>query len=345
MSGVGSDRFGTAGPRIVGVDIARGIAILGMFVAHTLPNPGDTELIADGRSSILFATLAGVSLGIVSGQDQPTVRGSRARVYRAVLIRALGIFLLGVVLASMASEIAIILDYYAIMFVLVLPALFLPRFVLVGLLALFAWGAPALAAAVEGSRVEQSTSLADIAREYFLTGYYPALVWLPFLLAGLIAARSGLTRPSTQWALVAVGCVSAFAGYGSARVSPSITAEAHSGTPAEIFGSGGVALAVLGVLLLLTSSTNAAVRRAATLVFSPVAAAGSMALSVYTVQILVLAIAVRVRDGSGAIDYPGWPLLWTLIVCTLLFAWLWRRFLGQGPLERALSAATGSRPG
>jgi uncharacterized membrane protein YeiB len=100
---------------------------------------------------------------------------------------------------------------------------------------------------------------------------------------------------------------------------------------------------VLGTFLLVTSSAPAPLRRAATLLLSPVAAAGSMALSVYTVQIIVLAIAVRVRDGSGAIDYPGWPLLWALVGGTLVFSWLWRRFLGKGPLERALSAATGGR--
>ncbi|GGE86158.1 DUF418 domain-containing protein [Mycetocola zhadangensis] len=342
LGDVASDRSGTPPSRIVGVDIARGLAILGMFVAHTMPNPSDTELVVDGRSSILFATLAGASLGILSGQDFPSPRGSRAAIYRVVLIRALFVFLLGIVLTSLGSEIAIILDYYAIMFVLVLPLLFLPRGVLAALLVVVALAAPALASAVADQAGDVGTILGG-AREYLLTGYYPALVWIPFLLAGLIAARSGLTRPATQLFLIVLGSISAVAGYQVARLSPEVTAAAHSGSTAEIFGSGGVAVAVLGVVLLLTSSAPAVVRRFVTTVLSPVAAAGSMALSVYTAQILVLAVAVQIRDGSGAVDYPGWPLLFWLIAGTLVFSWLWQRFLGKGPLERVLAIVTGPR--
>ena len=340
LGDVGSGRFG-ASSRIVGIDTARGFAILGMFIAHAMPNPSDTELLVDGRSSILFATLAGISLGILSGQESPAPRGSRSTIYSAVLIRALFVFLLGVVLASLGSEIAIILDYYAIMFVLVTPLLFLPRIALGVLLVFFAFAAPALAALVD--ETEPASSFVDVAREYLLTGYYPALVWVPFLLAGLVAARSGLTKPSTQMVMIVVGTVSAIAGYQVARVSPVVTAEAHSGSTAEIFGSGGVAVAVIGVLLLVTSAPPAPIRRIVTAVLSPISAAGSMALSVYTVQIVALAIAVRVRDSSGAVDYPGWPLLLWLIGGALVASWLWQRYLGKGPFERVLAAVSGSR--
>ena len=341
LGDVGSGRFGTPS-RIVGIDTARGVAILGMFIAHAMPNPSNTELLVDGRSSILFATLAGISLGILSGQDAPAPGGARGRISRVVLIRALFVFFLGVVLASLGSEIAIILDYYAIMFVLVTPLLFLPRIALGVLLAVVAFVAPAIAALVDDTD-PASSSFLEGAREYLLTGYYPALVWVPFLLAGLIAARSGLTRPSVQMAMIVGGTLSALAGYQVARVSPDITAAAHSGSTAEIFGSGGVAVAVIGVLLLVTSAPPAPVRRVVTAILSPVSAAGSMALSVYTVQIVALAIAVRVRDSSGAVEYPGWPLLLWLIGGALVARWLWQRYLGKGPFERVLAAVSGSR--
>lgn len=339
---VDSGMVGTSRSRIVGVDIARGIAILGMFVAHTMPNPGDRELLVDGRSSILFATLAGVSLGILSGQDTPAPRGSRSRIYRRISIRALAIFLLGVVLTSLGSEIAIILDYYAIMFLVVLPVLFAPRAVLAALLVVFAFGAPTLASTVDDV-TGPPASFGEIVTEYLLTGYYPVLIWLPFLFAGLIAARSGLTRPRTQMLMIGGGIAAAFGGYGAALVFPDVSAHAHSGTTAEVFGSGGVAIAVIGVLVAVTESVPVPVRRAVTVILSPVAAAGSMALSVYTAQIIVLAIAVQVRESTGAIDYPGWPLLYGLVIGSLVGAWLWQRFLGKGPLERLLSMADGSR--
>ncbi|HET8957428.1 MAG TPA: hypothetical protein VFM95_03135, partial [Microcella sp.] len=56
-----SDRSGPpagAPQRHVGVDAARGLAIVGMIAAHVIPRFSDAELIVDGRPSILFAVLA-----------------------------------------------------------------------------------------------------------------------------------------------------------------------------------------------------------------------------------------------------------------------------------------------
>ncbi|WP_354498679.1 heparan-alpha-glucosaminide N-acetyltransferase domain-containing protein [Mycetocola sp. 2940] len=235
------------------MDIARGLAILGMFIAHAMPRADEGELLVDGRSSILFATLAGVSLGLLSGGTQPPEPGSRSAVRRVVVVRALFVFLLGVLLWTLGSEIAIILDYYAVMFLLVLPLLFAGRAVILVTAAVVLVAAPALARLVDpGSR--EPASVLDVLREYLLTGYYPALVWLPLLLVGLVAARSGLERRRTQAWLVGAGCAAAIAGYGSALILPGVTAEAHSGSTPEILGSGGTAFAILGLLLIATTT-------------------------------------------------------------------------------------------
>jgi uncharacterized membrane protein YeiB len=328
-----------AAPRIPAVDIARGLAILGMFVAHAMPRQNDAELLVDGRSSILFATLAGVSLGLLSGGTDPPGTGLRWGIRRVVLVRSLFVFLLGAFLWTLGSEIAIILDYYAIMFLLVLPLLFAPRAVLVVVAAVVLGGAPILAGLVDpGDRAP--ASVLDVVREYLLTGWYPALVWLPLLLVGLLAARSGLERPRTQAWLVGGGCAAALAGYGGALVLPGVTAEAHSASTAEILGSGGTALAVLGILLVVTTAgPGSPVVRT---ILWPLGAAGSLALTVYTVQILVLAMAAGSRDVGGP-EYPGWPLLIGLAVASLVGATLWRSFLGRGPLERLMGVLAGKR--
>lgn len=325
-------------PRIVGIDIARGFAILGMFVAHAIPRVDESELLADGRSSILFATLAGVSLGIMTGAERPLAPGRRTDRVFSIVARALILFLLGIVLSILGSEIAIILDYYAIMFLLLVPTLFLPRWALGGIAAIFVIGAPALA-----SGVDEASPIAEpllyLAQYYLLTGYYPVLIWLPFLLAGLICARSGLTDPRTQLWMMGAGTLAATLGYGAAEVLPGVTAEAHSGTMAEVLGSGGLAIAVIGALLSLTASGGLA--RMVRAVLWPVGAAGSMALTVYTAQIVTLAVFAALREDSGGeVEYPGWPLLIGMTLASLAFSSLWRRFLGKGPLERLLGLLT-----
>ena len=309
-----------------------------MFVAHAIPQTGDAELLVDGRSSILFATLAGVSLGLMTGAEHPLARGRRFDRVTGIVLRALLLFLLGVALALTGSRIAIILDYYAIMFLLVVPLLFLPRWALGTLAGVLAFAGPVLATVVDATR---ATPLAEVFVTYLLTGYYPAVIWLPFLLAGLIAARSGLARPRTQGWLVGAGLVLSLVGYGAAAVLQGVSAEAHSNSTAEVLGSGGLAIAIIGVLLAVTTGNGVA--RIARAILWPIAATGSMALTVYTAQILVLASIVAYFSTPGAdvvIDYPGWPLLLGMSALSVVFASLWRATLGKGPLERALAALT-----
>lgn len=319
--------------RIVGIDVARGLAVLGMFVAHTLPRVNDDELIVDGRSSILFATLAGVSLGLLTGAAQPE-RSDRGVARRRIAMRAAVIFMLGVALSVLPSNIAVILDYYGVMFLLMLPVLYLPRPVLAALAPILAVAAPVAASAVNA--VGPLDGWAGVAAEYLLVGSYPALVWMPFLIVGLLATRSGLTRPSTQRWMIGGGLAAMVLGYGGAAVSASVSAEAHSGSTAEIIGSGGFAIALIGCLLWLDRV------RAARLVLTPVAAAGSMPLTIYTLQVLVLAGCAAFAGAAPWIpDYPGLPLMLGLIAVSLLFGVAWRWLFGAGPLERMLRLVAG----
>ena len=324
------------GRRIVGVDIARGLAIIGMLVAHAIPRADESELLVDGRSSILFATLAGISLGIMTGSERKTEPGHRADRVVSIVMRALVLFLLGVTLGGLGSEVAVILDYYAIMFLFLTPVLFRPRWVLGLVAAVLVVAAPAFAFGV-GEADPSAEPLEYFGQYYLLTGYYPVLIWLPFLLVGLISARSGLGRAKTQLWMVAAGTVSAVLGYGAAQLLPGITAEAHSGSTAEVLGSGGFAVALIGGLLWLTSPERAGVGAGIRAVFAPVGAAGSMVLTEYTLQIITLAVFAVLRDDtSGAVEYPGWPLLIGMTIASVLFAAFWRAFLGKGPLERVL---------
>ena len=344
-AGTSKSRLGGAalsadGSRVVGIDVARGLAIIGMFAAHAIPRADNSELLVDGRPSILFATLAGVSLGIMTGSARPPGPGRRGDRVVGILVRALIIFILGVTLSALDSEVAVILDFYAIMFLLATPMLFFPRWVLGALAAVCAVAAPALATVVyEADR--DAPALIEAAQYYLLTGNYPALIWLPFLLVGLISARSGLGRAKTQLWMMAAGTAAAVLGYGAAALLPGVSAAAHSGSTAEVVGTGGFAIAFIGALLWLTSKDRAGFGVAVRWVTWPIGATGSMALTIYTLQIITLAVFVDLRDSTdGAVQYPGWSLLIGMTIASLLFASLWRYFLGKGPLERMLAAAS-----
>ena len=327
----------TGAPRLVGVDAARGLAIIGMLYAH-VADDGSAESLADGRSSVLFATLAGVSLGLITGGERCVVGPARRGALRSVALRGVLLVVLGLLLHALGTPVAVILDSYGALFLVLLPVLVAPVPVVaaVGLVAALA-GPLVVAAVGEDLRTPFSPDrLPHLLGEWFVTGYYPQVVWAAYVCAGLFAARLGLGRRRIQLTLLIGGATSSLLGYGGARVA-GLDATAHSNTTAEVLGAGGLALALIGGLLLLCASPAA--RR----VLSPIAAAGSMPLTIYTGQLLVLALWLTTPAAGSPPWISSWPLLAGLVLGSVLFAVAWRRTSGRGPMEELMAALTRTR--
>lgn len=328
-------------PRLFGVDAARGVALLGMFAAHTVGL--GSEQVFDGRSAILFATVAGLSLGLLTGGATPPPPGSRGNARIVVLVRGSVLVLLGLALTLfLQPPIAVILDSYGFAFLLLIGVLFVGRPVLALLAAVFAIAGPLVVTAVtEGRTLDDVAGPLQVFAEWLFFGPYPVVVWLAFLLIGLVLGRSDLRDRLTAALALVVGALAAVLGYGSALVIPGVDISAHSGTTAEVVGSGGVAVAIIGALSLLDSATGAGERvaRGIRFVLSPVAAAGSMALTLYTAHAVVLAIIQATAERPERWQVPVWTFP-ALAIGALVIAALWRRFVGTGPLELGLRALT-----
>lgn len=196
--------------RIRGIDLARGVAMLGMLAAHVGPSADDGTVVgsvmalAQGRSSILFATLAGVSLALMSGGRDI---GASSRVAaQKIAVRAVLILALGTALVALGTPVKVILAYYGVFFLLSLPFLRLaPRtlFILAGATAVAGPIASMLlrsSAVVTGAlaQVDRVDPIALLSGEgvtrLLLTGVYPAITWMPFLFVGLGLGRIGVER-------------------------------------------------------------------------------------------------------------------------------------------------------
>src|SRR5689334_14304976 len=148
-------RSPAAASRIAAIDAARGLAVLGMITVHVgvlrdpaWTDPGSWLGVASGRSSILFATLAGVSIALLSGRRHPPSGAELVSVRLRILVRALVLFALGGLLTMMESGISVILQTYALLFACCLPFLnWSPRRLLL-LAAGWAVVAPALTVAL-----------------------------------------------------------------------------------------------------------------------------------------------------------------------------------------------------
>ncbi|PZR52300.1 hypothetical protein DNL40_12815 [Xylanimonas oleitrophica] len=370
--------------RVAGVDVARGLAVLGMFTAHVGVTSGDLGTVegwlslAHGRSSILFATVAGVSLALVTGGRTPLDGEPLVRARLRLLVRALCLLAVGAVLDALGTRVFVILGFYAAYFVLALPALRLPARRLAAIAVVVAvvgpvlayWGPEAMARA--GLRLPRD---GDGAVTYFLlTGHYPAVVWMAFVLAGLAVGRCDLGSDRLRTGLVVGGfsawsasalasaALTAAAG-GRASIEQQVTAASslersqpwawdapwppvagllldgpHDDTTLEALGSGGFALAVLGLCLH--------VGRPAARVLAPLAATGALALTVYTAHIVAV-WGLRLLGLDLLVPESNVPLA-VMVLVTLAAATTWRALVGRGPLERLVgwvaARAASARP-
>lgn len=219
---------GTAGAaRMSGIDAARGLALLGMIVAHIgttscgLTSAEGLASLAHGRSSVLFAVIAGFSLGIMSGRTRPHTGRRLVDTRLRVLVRCALLLVLGALCTLLDTPVAIILGFYAAWLALALPLLRLAPRSLLALAAATALTGPVLiivlpqALADLGLRSGSDDGNGAVV-SFLLDGAYPGLLWMAYILLGLGLSRLEWDRSSRLWRLAGAGALCAVLGYGGA---------------------------------------------------------------------------------------------------------------------------------
>ena len=396
---------GTAGPnRLGGLDAARGLALLGMMAAHVgFTTCGLTSLSgvldqAHGRSAVLFAVIAGFSLGIMSGRARTHTGEALIRTRLRILVRSALLLAMGTGLALLGPPVGVILGYYAAWLALAIPVLTWRArrlFVLAGLTAVIGpvlvQGAPwALGRA--GLTISPAVPDGnDALLSFFFTGAYSGALWMAYIYLGLGLSRLDWSRSANLWRLAGAGALCAGLGYaggwaaslavspqspdsyhlvspadpaqchledadppegpgapsdaassswtaqfdekgggteedGGAIIDPGppglsqlATAAPHSDTPFEALGSGGAAMTLIAVLQL--------VGRRARHVLAPLAAMGSMSLTVYCGHIVVIWATENPYDPTDNRFFAA------MAGGFAVFAMAWLTIWARGPLE------------
>ncbi|QHC23386.1 DUF418 domain-containing protein [Streptomyces sp. GS7] len=364
--------------RLIGVDLARGLAVFGMYAAHVGPDPdqggatGFLMELAHGRASALFAFLAGFAVVLITGRSAPKTGLAGRQAVAKVVIRAAILMAAGTALTMTGTPVEIILAYYGVYFLLVLPLHRLGA----GSLAVIATGAAVIfpqvlylaAPALDAGSAHRSRGVVDGIVSLLFSGSYPAVAWVPFVIAGMAVARLDLASTAVRIRLTVSGAALAVAGYGGSWLAlhlvpgaldaltvvagpgaasawwsdiagfptgdtPAwlLVASPHSETTMSIVGNTGVAVAVVATCLIAVDT----VPRLRALA-RPVIAVGSMSLTAYVFHI----VGIRLM---GIEELPGSPLpvLVGFIAAALVFATIWSRFFRRGPLEWLMAKATG----
>lgn len=378
-----------AAVRLAGVDAARGLALLGMMATHILPTfesdaqltPTWVGLAFSGRAAALFAVLAGVGLALSTGRQQPLQGAQLWAARRGIALRALLVGAVGLALGGLDVNIAVVLVPYALLFLCVLPFIGLSAGRLWGFAAGWLLASPVLAyllrpwllAADPPLRLGHSPKWEDLAApgrlfgDLFLTGYYPVLQWLAYLLIGLAIGRLALSSVRVPALLLAAGAGTAVLALWLGRVfmedwggraalqqtlgDPSYplagllrvnlagidqsgsgwwlaSSAPHSGTTLDLLHTSGTAAAVLGLCLLLGRLADWVELD----LLLPCRGAGAMTLSLYAAHLWVMAsLYGRPLPAGWTVEGVYWAQALAVLVLGGAFAALsWR-----GPLEWA----------
>ena len=377
--------------RLVGVDLARALAVFGMYIVHIGPPLSATtgvgswiRYVADGHSSVLFATLAGFSLMLLAGRREPKTGLAGRQAKARIAIRAVVLLALGTVMAMEYGGV-IILGFYGVYFLLALPLVRLSAKTLVIIAATFALVTPQLAFVLTSlltPSVQESINAYDPLRrlsevgvlDLLLTGFYPALTWMSFVIAGMALGRLDLSAGTVRRRLAAVGASLTVAAYGMSLLlagpgalrSTAEDGSSSSGSGSMPPGSGSMPLdggsfpdmpassllsagphsgttfdiiGSVGVAILVIVGATVLMDRLPRLrrLAKPVIAVGTMSLTAYVGHFVAQSV---LSTPAGTSTQQSWLPLIMYVLGAIVFATIWSRFFRRGPLEYLLNAAT-----
>ncbi|MDN4473033.1 heparan-alpha-glucosaminide N-acetyltransferase domain-containing protein [Demequina zhanjiangensis] len=336
--------------RIGGLDLARAIAFIGMVAAHI----GDDGAggsghgwewlwVASGRSSALFAVLAGVSIGIIASRS-PSAGHARVK----VAVRAMLLVLVGVIVTALGTPVYVILPNLGLMMLMASLAItWRTSWLWSGAVTLLIGGGlvlPWIQSWASGAGLDAVPLL-----DRLWWHHYPALVWTGYLLVGLALSRLDLRAGATRLAMVVGGACAgvgvAVLGLGLGGMPPWplddgafgwftwwASMEPHSYSPVELVSNAGISVAVIGVCLWLSDAAGRGL--------SAVRALGAMAFTAYVAHLFVIAFV-----GPEMVYYPSNTALVVLLVTFTVAAWAWRLVFPQGPLETVMTRASNAAAG
>ncbi len=361
--------------RFLGVDVARGVALLSMLGANVfdiLTDDGRPTLSAMtvlGRSATMFVLVAGISLAFITGGRHP-VQGRTRRAARAsIAVRALLIGAIGLALGYVAPDsLGMILPYYGLLFLLAIPLVGLRPRTLASIAGAVIAVGPLLRLASFYLDLEPafhpyptfSAPFSDpigLALQLLVTGDFPVVVYLAYICAGLAIGRLDLSSTKVAVRLLCGGLALAVAAWFTSSVlvfhlgglQHLLAASPPGTTPTQIVWDSDpiaswwwLALRVhhSGTPLDVLHTLGAAMAvLGGVLLVTRLRSARRVLWPVGVAGATTLTIysAHVLVLASGLLSDDPLTLYLVLAVVVLIFSVLWRWWRGQGPLERLVA--------
>ncbi|MEO6598014.1 MAG: AMP-binding protein [Planctomycetota bacterium] len=333
------------------LDVARGIAVIGMILVHFVPDDGIAVLTAmHGKPAALFVLLAGMAWAIQAGH-----RPDRSTLWRYTARRALTLAVTGWLFWHFVWPTEVLLPF-ALMLPLVVWLVRRGTGALLCSASLLLLAAP-LATALFGTYVaidclEDGTHLANSSfgwhtlRYFAFDGSYPLLPWLvlPLLGALLVARDDGSSANARRWFWLALPLASALGFWNiwsaqldeqTPELAPFLTATWQPTSLPFLLQIGAVAVSITAALQWWHRA------RGLPRVMQPIARIGRASLTHYVLHIVLVYAPMRhwwpAEDWSFA---TGVLAVLTYLAMAVPLTWWWFTRFRQGPLEALWARAS-----
>jgi len=353
--------------RIVGIDLARALAVIGMIIVNFKVVLGDEGThwvkklasIFDGKAAATFVVLAGVGLALMTNvaiqSNQEKLRIAKIRIAK----RAVFLFMVG--LSYIPIWPADILRFYGVYMVITLLLLRGGGKVLIGLAMALIFIFPLLTSFwdyelgwdFETFKYQDFWTFSGFFRNLFFNGFHPVIPWCAFMLAGLWFGQQDLQSHRFVKKAFWISCLGFIGIQVLSVISLTVVSEGDQTIRAElvdILGTepmppfplymfNGIAIAisvVTGCILLAKRFENSRIIEALN-------KTGQLALTFYVMHVVigmgVIEVIAPSKVGQLPIEFSvAYAIIFSL--GCILFAVIWRKHKKAGPLEWVMRKLT-----
>lgn len=347
--------------RIIGIDVARSLAVIGMIIVNFKMvfgqnNPSWISAFAsvfDGKAAATFVVLAGVGLALmtksaIAQKDDNKLKKARKRIIK----RALFLFVLGI--SYIAIWPADILHFYGVYMAGIL--LLLTRkertimfwaiclIILFPVLLLFwnyeeGWNFQTL-------EYQDFWIFKGFVRNLFFNGFHPVIPWISFMLFGYWLGRKDLHKNAfvkkVFWIssgafiliqMISYGIISVFS-EGNSEVAQELTEVFGTNPmpplPLYMFNGVAIAFSVISACILLAKKYENS------FIIDALYKTGQLALTFYVAHVVIGMGMVEVLGSNQLGTYSiKFSVLYALIFSfgCIVFAVIWRKYFTSGPIE------------
>jgi uncharacterized membrane protein YeiB len=354
--------------RIVGIDVARALAVIGMIIVNFKVVFGENGMpwvqsfasVFDGKAAATFVVLAGIGIALMTNAAIENNDQARLKIVKIKIIkRAVFLFLIGVSYITIWP--ADILHFYGIyMAILLLLLTCSEKTILIsGVCIILLY--PVLIIILDYQHGWNFTTLnyqgfwtiRGFLRNLFFNGFHPVMPWSAFMIFGYWFGKQNLHNEKFIKKTLCISSLTFITIQILSAVSISVLSEGNPsailklteilGTkpmpplPIYMFNGIAVAFALISSCILISKKFQS------NFIVDALNKTGQLALTFYVAHVIVGMGIIEIINPSKTYNYSVefsviYALLFSLLC--MLFAVIWKKFYSAGPLEWLLRKIT-----